>query len=85
VLGLLTILNDFGLDLAVVAYRELTESQMAQLNVLAVVVGSAAVALSCAAAFVWPIRSAHQSCRRSRPPSVRSCSSPRCARWPSGV
>ena len=50
-LGLLTILNDFGLDLAVVAYRELTESQMAQLNVLAVV-GSAAVALSCAAAFV---------------------------------
>ena len=52
VLGLLTILNDFGLDLAVVAYRELTESQMAQLNVLAVVVGSAAVALSCAAAFV---------------------------------
>jgi len=52
VLGLLTILNDFGLDLAVVAYRELTESQMAQLHVLAVVVGSAAVALSCAAAFV---------------------------------
>jgi len=58
VLGLLTILNDFGLDLAVVAHRELTESQMAQLNVLAVVVasavvvGSAAVALSCAAAFV---------------------------------
>ena len=52
VLGLLTILNDFGLDLAVVAHRELTESQMAQLNVLAVVVGSAAVAVSCAAAFV---------------------------------
>ena len=51
VLGLLTILNDFGLDLAVVAYRTLTESEMAQLNVLAVVVGSgAAVALSCAAA-----------------------------------
>src|SRR6266850_1496582 len=34
ILGLLTILNDFGLDLAIVAYRELTESEMAQLNVL---------------------------------------------------
>jgi PST family polysaccharide transporter len=52
VLGLLTILNDFGLDLAIVAYRKLTESEMAQLNVLAVVVGAAAVAVSCAAAVV---------------------------------
>jgi O-antigen/teichoic acid export membrane protein len=52
-LGLVTIFNEFGLGLAVIAHRNLTPHQLAQINAMALVVGLAAVGVSWAAA--WPL------------------------------
>jgi PST family polysaccharide transporter len=49
-LGLIAILNEFGIGLAVVAHRQLGEAQIAQLNGLAITIGVAAVGVSAAAA-----------------------------------
>jgi teichuronic acid exporter len=52
-LGLVTIFNEFGLGLAVVTHRDLSRHQLAQLNMVALVVGLMAFALAVAAA--WPL------------------------------
>jgi O-antigen/teichoic acid export membrane protein len=49
-LGLITLLSEFGLGTAVLAVRELSAGQLAQLNGLAVVLGLAGLLLSCAVA-----------------------------------
>jgi PST family polysaccharide transporter len=49
-LGLVTMLSEFGLGSAIVALRDLSDEQMAQLNTLSVAMGVASFALSCAAA-----------------------------------
>lgn len=46
-LGVLTLLSDFGVGSAVVALRDLTDGQIAQLNGLAVLVGIFGFAISC--------------------------------------
>lgn len=49
-LGLITMLSEFGLGAAIVALRDLTRSQVEQLNTVAVMFGVASFAASCAAA-----------------------------------
>lgn len=49
-IGLITLVNEFGLGTAVITRRELSDHALAQLNSLAVMVGLAALAVSCAAA-----------------------------------
>src|SRR6266704_2890623 len=49
-LGLITLVSEFGLGSAVIALRDLSEEQVAQLNGLAVLVGVVSCAVSCAAA-----------------------------------
>ncbi|MGH8643658.1 MAG: oligosaccharide flippase family protein [Gammaproteobacteria bacterium] len=49
-LGFVTMVSECGLGLAVIAKRELDHYQIAQLNTLAVMMGGAAFAISCAAA-----------------------------------
>ncbi len=50
-LGFVTMLSEFGLGVAVVAHRELSPLQLAQLNTLALIVGIVALLVSCFAAF----------------------------------
>lgn len=49
-LGLVAILNEFGIGMGVVANRELDDDQIAQLNTIGVAVGVLAFAVSCLAA-----------------------------------
>ncbi len=49
-LSILTLLSEFGVGAGVVALRELTETQVAQLNSLAVLIGFGGFALSCVVA-----------------------------------
>ncbi len=46
---LVTIFSEFGLATAIIAHRELTDGQVAQLNTVAVLVGIAALLITCAA------------------------------------
>jgi teichuronic acid exporter len=50
-LGLVALINDFGLGAAIVTKHELTENQIAQINSLCVLLGFAGFAVSCVAAF----------------------------------
>ena len=52
-LGLVTMLSEFGLGAAVMALRDLTEEQVAQLHGFAVLFGVGSFAVSCLAA--WPL------------------------------
>jgi O-antigen/teichoic acid export membrane protein len=54
-LGIVTILSEFGLSTAIVANRDVTESELAQLNTLSLLIGVAAFGVSCLAA--WPLGS----------------------------
>jgi O-antigen/teichoic acid export membrane protein len=49
-LGLVTLLNEFGIGIAIVTLRDLTSEQLKQLNTLAVLFGLASFAVGCAAA-----------------------------------
>jgi len=49
-LGLLTLLNEFGLGLTIVTLRELDDAQVAQINGLSIIFGFAAFGVSCVAA-----------------------------------
>lgn len=49
-IALVAIFGEFGLATAIIAHRELTEEQVAQLNAVAVLVGMAALLITCAAA-----------------------------------
>ena len=49
-IGMITLVNEFGLGTAVITRRDLSNHALAQLNSLAVMVGLAALAVSCAAA-----------------------------------
>ena len=49
-LGLVTLLNEFGLGLTIVTLRELDDAHVAQINGLSIIFGFAAFALSCVAA-----------------------------------
>jgi PST family polysaccharide transporter len=49
-IGLIALVNEFGLGTAIIVRQDLSDDQLTQLNTLAVVVGAAALAVSCAAA-----------------------------------
>jgi len=52
-LGIVTLVSEFGLGSSVVMIRDLVDEQIAQINGFAILMGLAAVVLSCAAA--WPL------------------------------
>src|SRR2546425_748243 len=49
-IGLVALVNEFGLGIAIITRRELTDDQLAQLNTLSVAIGLTALAISWAAA-----------------------------------
>ncbi|HET7585017.1 MAG TPA: lipopolysaccharide biosynthesis protein [Gemmatimonadaceae bacterium] len=52
-LGLIDLVNEFGVGLAIVQHRNLSDDQIAQINGFSVMIGVGATALACAAA--WPL------------------------------